>query len=178
MRFAVRGVSLPSRVDDVETNAVHSLVSRTKVHAVPSRVDPAFGRAIVENSGRGPSMVKGKRVAKETLTRLIDDLDGSEAAETVTFGLDGFSYQIDLSTKNASKLRQALSSYVAHGTRLSAARAGATRAEDGRARAAATVDRDESRAIRAWAERKGYEVALRGRIKQEIVDAYRRSGGR
>ena len=48
-------------------------------------------------------------MAKETITRLIDDLDGGEAHETVTFGLDGWSYEIDLSTKNATKLRNALS---------------------------------------------------------------------
>src|SRR5262245_10209833 len=48
---------------------------------------------------------EGIGVAKETVTRLIDDLDGGEAHETVTFGLDGHVYQIDLSTRNAKKLR-------------------------------------------------------------------------
>ena len=58
-------------------------------------------------------------MAKETITRLIDDLDGGEAAETVTFGLDGHSYEIDLSTKNATKLRNALAAFVENGSRTS-----------------------------------------------------------
>ena len=111
-------------------------------------------------------------MAKETITRLIDDLDGGEAAETVTFGLDGYSYEIDLSTKNATKLRNALSAYVESGSRVS------TRAGGGRGRGSAASDRDRNQAIRAWAERKGYEVAPRGRIKQEIVDKYHSSAGR
>ena len=58
-------------------------------------------------------------MAKEVFTRLIDDLDGGEAAETLTFGLDGYSYQIDLSTKNATKLRNALAVFVENGSRVS-----------------------------------------------------------
>lgn len=58
-------------------------------------------------------------MAKETITRLIDDLDKSDADETVRFGLDGVEYEIDLSAKNAAKLRQLLEPYVTHGTRLS-----------------------------------------------------------
>jgi hypothetical protein len=61
-------------------------------------------------------------MAKETITKLIDDLDGGEAHETVKFGLDGHSYEIDLSTKNANKLRNALpeprSPLLAWGSRL------------------------------------------------------------
>jgi hypothetical protein len=115
-------------------------------------------------------------VAKETITRLIDDLDGGEAAETVTFGLDGYSYEIDLSTKNATKLRSALATYVEHGSRVST-RAVASRG-GGRARGSAAAEREQNQAIRAWAERKGYDVAPRGRIKQEIVDKYHSSAGR
>ena len=57
-------------------------------------------------------------MAKETITRLIDDLDRSEADETVKFGLDGVQYEIDLSTKNATKLREALKPYIKAGTRI------------------------------------------------------------
>jgi hypothetical protein len=113
-------------------------------------------------------------VAKQTITKLIDDLDGGEAAETVAFALDGYAYEIDLSTKNAAKLRTTLASYVESGTRVSGRAAGA---RGGVARRSAT-DRDQNQAIRAWAERKGYEVAPRGRIKQEIVDLYHSRAGR
>src|SRR6478752_10053837 len=51
-------------------------------------------------------------IASKTLIILDDDGDGSEAAETVSFGLDGKSYEIDLSTENAAKLRAALAPYL------------------------------------------------------------------
>jgi uncharacterized protein YdaU (DUF1376 family) len=121
-------------------------------------------------------------VAKETVTRLIDDLDGGEAQETVSFGLDGILYEIDLSTKNAKKLRAELAAYVDRGSKVSgrAASAGpAPRSARGRgARATAAPDRQQNQAIREWAIRKGLTVATRGRLKQEIVDQYHRSAGR
>jgi hypothetical protein len=115
-------------------------------------------------------------VAKEVFTRLIDDLDGGEAAETVHFGLDGYTYQIDLSTKNATKLRNALAVFVESGSRVSG-RASAPRTS-GRPRVAASAGREQNQAIREWAQRKGYDVAPRGRIKQEIVDQYQKTAGR
>jgi hypothetical protein len=111
---------------------------------------------------------KGDIVARETITRLVDDLDGSEAQETIRFALDGRSYEIDLSAKNAAKLRSALDVYVENGTR--SGRASAT----GRGtRATSGSSRNDNQAIRMWAEEQGYEVASRGRISQEIIDLYR-----
>jgi hypothetical protein len=115
-------------------------------------------------------------VAKETITRLIDDLDGGEAAETVTFGLDGHSYEIDLSAKNATKLRNALAAFVESGSRISGRSGVASRA--GRGRSTAATEREQNQAIRAWAKRKGIEVAPRGRIRAEVVEQYQRSAGR
>jgi hypothetical protein len=113
-------------------------------------------------------------VARETFTKLIDDLDGGEAHETVKFGLDGHSYEIDLSTKNANKLRNALSGYVENGTRVT----GRASAGIGRGRGTAVAERDQNKAIRAWAQRKGLDVAPRGRIKQDVVEQYHREAGR
>ena len=119
-------------------------------------------------------------MAKETITKLIDDLDGGEAHETVKFGLDGYSYEIDLSTKNANKLRNALSPYLESGSRVS----GRTVVVSGRgsaaprARGTAVAEREQNQAIRAWAMRKGLDVALRGRIKQDVVEQYHREAGR
>ena len=115
-------------------------------------------------------------MARETFTKLIDDLDGGEAQETVKFGLDGHSYEIDLSSKNANKLRAALAPYLEVGTRVSGRSSAPVRG--GRARAGATGERDQNKAIRAWAIRKGLPVAPRGRIKQDIVDQYQREAGR
>jgi hypothetical protein len=118
-------------------------------------------------------------VAKETVTKLIDDLDGGEAHETVKFALDGHSYEIDLSNKNASKLRNALAPYLGSAKRV-VGRGGSSgaRAAGGRARSTAVGDREQNQAIRSWAQRKGFEVAPRGRIKQEIVEQYHREAGR
>jgi hypothetical protein len=108
-------------------------------------------------------------VARETITRLVDDLDGGKAAETVKFALDGHSYEIDLSAKNAARLRAALDVYVEYGTRLGRSSASVSRGT----RATSGTGRNESQAIRLWAEEQGYGVASRGRISQEIVDLYR-----
>jgi hypothetical protein len=116
-------------------------------------------------------------VAKETYTKLIDDLDGSEAHETVKFGLDGYLFEIDLSTKNATKLRNALSAYVDNGTRVSGRGISGARAA-ARARGGAGAEREQNKAIRTWAKRKGIAVAPRGRIKQEVVDQYHQQAGR
>lgn len=112
-------------------------------------------------------------MAKETFTKLIDDLDGGVAHETVTFGLDGITYEIDLSTKHAKKLRADLAPYLEVGSRVPGrvARAGAR----GRT---SSADKDVNRSIREWAAAKGYDIAPRGRIKQEIVEEYHRTGGR
>jgi hypothetical protein len=116
-------------------------------------------------------------VAKETITKLIDDLDGGEAHETVKFGLDGHSYEIDLSSKNANKLRSVLSTYLEHGSRVSG-RVVATARAGGRVRGSAVAEREQNKAIRTWAQRKGYDVAPRGRIRQEVVEQYHREAGR
>jgi len=114
-------------------------------------------------------------MAKETVTRLVDDLDGGVAHETVKFGLDGRLYEIDLSSKNAKKLRSELAMFVEHGSRV-AHRGVAGARRSGGVRSA--VGTDQNRAIREWAQAKGYEVAPRGRIRQEIVEAFHKKAGR
>lgn len=49
---------------------------------------------------------------KQVSTRLVDDLDGSEAAGTVTFALDGRDYEIELSETNAERLRDGLGPFM------------------------------------------------------------------
>ena len=67
-------------------------------------------------------------MATKTTVTLVDDLDGSEASESVAFGLDGASYEIDLSDNNAEKLRDVLANYVANARRADGARRGPGRA--------------------------------------------------
>ena len=112
-------------------------------------------------------------MAKKVITLLTDDLDGSEADRTVEFGLDGVNYTIDLSEKNAGKLRKVLEPYISAGAR--AGRAGGERRSPGRGRAdtgAARSSRDQNQAIREWAAKNGYELSSRGRIPTSIVEAF------
>lgn len=111
-------------------------------------------------------------MATQIITRLLDDLDGSEAAETVRFAYDGVEYTIDLSAKNAAKLRKALGPYQEKGVRVTPARPRrlSSRAEDTAAGRAL---------IRTWARRHGGFSALgdRGRIPADVVAAYRAANG-
>ncbi|MBX6386907.1 MAG: Lsr2 family protein [Microbispora sp.] len=110
-------------------------------------------------------------MAKHTQVILIDDLDGGEANETVTFAIDGTAYEIDLSDQNAKRLREALSPFVSSARR---ADTGQTR---GRRRGAGSgsqraMTREKSAEIRAWAKAHGHPVSERGRIAASIVQAY------
>jgi hypothetical protein len=119
-------------------------------------------------------------MAREVIEKLIDDLDGTDAAETVTFGLDGTSYEIDLSAKNAAAFRKALDRY------LKAARRQSSGARSARAprRATASSSRPKSTRdydivqLREWAGASGVAVPARGRIPQAVVDQYKAAGGR
>jgi len=112
-------------------------------------------------------------MARQVVTLLTDDLDGSEADRTVEFSLDGVNYTIDLSDKNVGKLRKALEPYISAGTR--AGRVGVQGRSVARGRAAAPggrSDREQNQAIRGWASKNGYEVSERGRIPVSVVDAF------
>ena len=102
---------------------------------------------------------------------LVDDLDGSEAVETVNFGLDGANYEIDLSADNATKLREALALYVGHGRRTGGRRKGSGQAgsQAGSKSGAAGPSASE---IRAWARENGFDVPERGRVSGEVREAF------
>ena len=107
--------------------------------------------------------------------RLVDDLDGSSADETVEFAIDGKQYEIDLTSAHASTLRGVLADYAAaarkHSTGL---RRGRRRAEGTTARPTAPVNREQNQAIRAWARKQGISVSNRGRIPQNVLDAFQK----
>ncbi len=111
-------------------------------------------------------------MAKQKIVHLVDDLDGGTADETITFGLDGQTYEIDLSSEHSASLREQLSAYLA------AARRTGTSSTARRRRGAATDrggphSRAEAKAIREWARTNGYQVSHRGRIPAAVVQAYR-----
>ena len=96
---------------------------------------------------------------------LVDDIDGSDASETVAFGLDGSSYEIDLNDKNAAALRDALSAYVGHARKVS------TRGRR-TSRTTTTTSGPSARELRDWARSNGYEVSDRGRVPTEVREAF------
>jgi hypothetical protein len=95
---------------------------------------------------------------------MTDDLDGSDDAETISFGFGGVVYEIDLGQKNRAKLEKALAPFIEAGRRVP--RGGRRRAAD---RSNASVDRG---AVRAWAKSVGIKVPERGRISADIMRQY------
>jgi len=104
-------------------------------------------------------------MARQTITTLVDDLDGSEGDETVTFALDGASYEIDLSKEHADALREALDRYIA-----------SAREAKRRVASKATFDGVDAQAVRAWAGSHGLAVSRRGRIPASVIEKYRQAG--
>ncbi|KAA2262320.1 Lsr2 family protein [Solihabitans fulvus] len=115
-------------------------------------------------------------MAQKVTVTLVDDLDGSQAVETVEFGLDGVAYQIDLSDDNAGKLRGALADFVANARRAGGRKRGAGRPVAGAKARPASADREQNQAIRDWARKQGMKVSDRGRIPAEVLEAYHQQG--
>ncbi|MGC5615461.1 histone-like nucleoid-structuring protein Lsr2 [Georgenia sp. Z1491] len=111
-------------------------------------------------------------MVRQTITKLIDDIDGTPADSTVTFALDGERFEIDLSDENAAKLRESFAPWVAGArpVRGAAKRTGAGRSTG--ARRSRSTSASEAQAIREWARENNIEVSDRGRIKAEIVEQY------
>jgi len=116
-------------------------------------------------------------MARKVEVQLIDDLDGSKAEETVKFSIDGINYEIDLSKKNATKLRAGLEPYVNAGQKLGRIQTQRVSIRS-RGTAAARSDREQNQAIREWAQRQGLEVSPRGRISRSIIEQYEAEAGR
>jgi hypothetical protein len=104
-------------------------------------------------------------MSKSVSVIVTDDLDGSENAETVSFGFDGVTYEIDLAQKNRAKLEKALAPFIDAGRRVPRA---ASRRGGGR-QGGASADRG---AVRAWARERGLKVSERGRVSADIMRQY------
>ena len=109
-----------------------------------------------------------KRVimAREMRLVLTDDFDGSEAAETVRFSLDQATYELELSTENADKLRETFAPFIAKARRV------ANPGGRGRRAGSNAGPKRDTAKIREWAQANGYQLGDRGRIPLEIVEAY------
>jgi hypothetical protein len=117
-------------------------------------------------------------MAQQVNVKFVDDLDGSDAAATVFFGLDGKTYEIGLSGDNAAKLRDSLAVFVG-AARKSGGSATATTGSRRTQKMTASsgrrpqpLDREQTAAIRAWARQNGHQVSDRGRISKTVVEAF------
>ncbi len=108
-------------------------------------------------------------MVQKTQVVLIDDIDGAEAEETVSFALDGVTYEIDLSSAHAAELRDAFATWIGH-ARKTATRTGAR--PSGSAPRRTGTDRAQLAKIREWAKENGYQVSDRGRISSEVMNAF------
>jgi hypothetical protein len=119
-------------------------------------------------------------MAQKTIVQLIDDLDGtsSDSIETVTFGLDGVVYEIDLSDDNAETLRDNLAEFITSARRTGGRtkRAATTPATAGAANGTSR-SREQTQAIREWARKNGHEISDRGRIPASIIAAFEADAG-
>ena len=110
-------------------------------------------------------------MAQKIVTELTDDTDGKPADETVTFALDGREYEIDLTAKNAAALRKAFDVYVKNGRRIGG-RPARSSSRPGSLSSPAKGEVD-TKAVREWAGKNGYELSARGRIPANVTEAYR-----
>lgn len=112
-------------------------------------------------------------MAQKTVITLTDDIDGSEASETLVFGLDGATYEIDLNDAHAEDLREVMAPFVSVARRAGSQAAGrAPRAAAGAPKQRGSSETD-AKAVRAWAEANGIEVNSRGRISATVVKQYK-----
>lgn len=114
-------------------------------------------------------------MAQRVQVILEDDIDGGDATETVTFGLDGVTYEIDLNDSNAQALRDALAGYVGAGRRVAGRRVAGRRSTS--SASSSRSSSNELAKIREWARANGHDVSDRGRISQKVRDAYAKANG-
>lgn len=109
-------------------------------------------------------------MAQKHIVQLVDDIDGGDADETISFSIDGARYEIDLTERNAAALRDALAPYVANARRASGG--GRPAGSGARRGSRRSGDREQTQAIREWARRNGHKVGEKGRIPATILEAY------
>jgi hypothetical protein len=109
-------------------------------------------------------------MAQKVQVILVDDVDGGEADETVSFALDGISYEIDVSEANAEAIREALAPWLGHARRVGGRATG--RARSGAVKSRPAAERTDLSDVRSWARDNGFQVSDRGRVSSEVRAAY------
>lgn len=106
-------------------------------------------------------------MARKVVVTVVDDLDGeSAAAETVSFGIDGVLYEIDLTEANAREFRASMAKWVPFARRV---------AGRGRLKGFVAGRSKDAKTVREWARNNGHDVPDRGRIPSAVQEAYLRA---
>lgn len=114
-------------------------------------------------------------MAQKLVKLFVDDLDGSEANETIRFGFDGVTYDIDLSAANAQEMRDTLRPFVEHARRVARSQTARTAASRtaGTSSVSASQRRNDLAAAREWLRAQGETVSDKGRIAAVQLQKYR-----
>lgn len=105
-------------------------------------------------------------MAQKVSIQLVSDMSGGEADETVTFALDGTTYELDLTSKESDKFKGLFQDYIAVARKVSGGRGKKGSGSSGKSGRSDLAD------VRAWAKEQGMDVSERGRVRQEVLDAY------
>jgi len=108
-------------------------------------------------------------MAQRVVTILEDDIDGGEASETVTFGLDGVTYELDVNELNAKELRTALEPFIEHARRVASHNLQGVKASG-------KTQGYDPKAVRRWAVANNISTSDRGRIPQSVVEQFKAAG--
>lgn len=108
-------------------------------------------------------------MAQKVVVNLLDDIDGSEAVETVAFSYKGTDYTIDLNVKHAAKLDKNLAEFVEHAQKVGATSMRQRPAGTRKRAAKGPSSREANQRIREWAKAQRIEIAERGRIPADVV---------
>lgn len=111
-------------------------------------------------------------MAQKVQVLLVDDIDGGTADETVSFSIDGVSYEIDLTSEHANELRESLATWVGHARKTGGRAASSSGRGRGSRRSSGGSSASDAGAIRDWAKANGHPVSERGRISADVKAAY------
>ena len=111
-------------------------------------------------------------MAQKTQIIMTDDLDGSEATQTITFAFQGTSYEIDLNDEHAASIEESFAEWISNARKTTGSRSAGAPARSSAGRASSGTKRGDLDAVRAWARDNGHQVSDRGRVSNKILEAY------
>jgi hypothetical protein len=142
----------------------------------PAWIYTLFGR-IVDTVRSGhptasfPAPLESFSMARKVYVQLVDDIDEKpieSGGEHITYSVNGVSYEIDLSDKNAKEFHRKLDYYIEHSTKVG----GKRQKKSSSPATGAKRDANQTKAIREWAKANGHNISARGRIPAEVEQAF------